>query len=66
MIILLLIPLLLLDARVAFDHNPNSTASREFKFKNIASPVKDDAASNAKLKLIDGDLDQGQGAGLHQ
>ncbi|HKP82605.1 MAG TPA: hypothetical protein VJT69_11325, partial [Pyrinomonadaceae bacterium] len=58
MAILLLI-LLLIDARVAFDHNPNSTATREFKFKNIASPAKDDAATNAKLTLIDGDLDQG-------
>lgn len=55
----LLLILLLFDATVAFDHNPNSTASREFKFKNIASPVKDDAAANAKLTLIDGDLDQG-------
>ena len=57
--ILLLLPLLFLDARVVFDHNPNSTASREFKFKTIASPIKDDAAANAKLTLIDGDLDQG-------
>ena len=58
MAILLLI-LLLVDARVVFDHNPNSTATREFKFKNITSPAKDDAATNAKLTLIDGDLDQG-------
>ena len=56
---ILLLLLLFFDAKVAFDHNPNSTASREFKFKNIASPAKDDAASNAKLTLIDGDLDQG-------
>ena len=53
----LLLLLLLFD--VAFEHNPNSTASREFKFKNIASPTKDDAAATAKLTLIDGDLDQG-------
>ena len=53
----LLLLLLLFD--VAFEHNPNSTASREFKFKNIASPAKDDAGSKAKLTLIDGDLDQG-------
>ena len=53
----LLLLLLLFD--VAFDHNPNSTASRAFKFKNIASPAKDDAATTAKLTLIDGDLDQG-------
>jgi len=59
MIFLLLLSLLLPDARVVFEHNSNSTANREFKFKNIASPVKDDAAANAKLTLIDGDLDQG-------
>ena len=58
MAILLLI-LLLIDARVAFDHNPNSTATREFKFKNIPSPSKDDLATNAKLTLIEGDLDGG-------
>jgi hypothetical protein len=57
--VVLLLPLLFLDARFIFDHNPNSVASREFKFKNIASPVKDDAAASAKLALIDGDLDQG-------
>jgi len=56
---ILLLILLLVDARVVFDHNPNSTATREFKFKNITSPAKDDAATNAKLTLIDGDLDQG-------
>jgi hypothetical protein len=44
---------------VVFDHNPNSTANREFKFKNIPSPSKDDAATHAKLTLIDGDLDGG-------
>ncbi len=59
--LLLLIPLLFLDARVVFEHNPNSVANREFKFRNIASPSKDDAATSAKLILIDGDLDQGSG-----
>lgn len=51
--------LLLVLLVVVFDHNPNSTANREFKFKNIASPSKDDAATHAKLTLIDGDLDGG-------
>ena len=51
--------LLFSDVKVTFDHNPNSAATREFKFKNIASPAKDDAAANAKLTLIDGELDQG-------
>jgi hypothetical protein len=60
-----MIPILLMlifafsDVKVTFDRNPNSTATREFKFKNIASPAKDDAAAKAKLTLIDGDLDQG-------
>jgi len=58
-LIWLLIVLLAPDVKVTFDHNSNSTATREFKFKNIASPVKDDAAANAKLTLIDGELDQG-------
>ena len=51
--------LIVFIAQVVFDHNPNDVANREFKFKNIASPSKDDAATNAKLTLIDGDLDQG-------
>ena len=55
----LLLLLLFFDARVAFDHNPNRLANRDFKFKNIPSPSKDDAATHAKLTLIDGDLDQG-------
>jgi hypothetical protein len=57
--LLFLLTLFLSDVKVAFDHNPNSTANREFRFKNIPSPVRDDAAANAKLTLIDGELDQG-------
>ena len=51
--------ILLLHTGIVFDHNPNSLASHEFKFRNIVSPSKDDAAARAKLTLIDGDLDQG-------
>jgi len=39
--------------------NPNSTANRDFKFNNVPSPVKDDAAAHAKLTLIDDVLDNG-------
>lgn len=56
---MILIWLLLLLAPVKFERNSNSAATREFKFKTIASPVKDDLGANAKLTLIDGDLDQG-------
>ena len=55
----LLFLILLFDPRIVFDHNPNSIATREFKFKNIASPSKNDAATRAKLTLIDGALDAG-------
>jgi hypothetical protein len=57
--ILLLMVVLLADAKVTFEHNSNDVASREFKFKNIGSPVKDDAATKAAVTLIDGDLDAG-------
>ena len=57
--ILILLSLWLVDAKVTFEHNANAVANREFKFKNIASPVHDDAGASAKLKLIDGDLDGG-------
>jgi hypothetical protein len=59
MILILILMLMLSDARVSFDHNNNEVANRDFKFKRLASPVKDDAATNAKLTLIDGELDQG-------
>lgn len=55
----LLLILIFADTRVVFDHNPNNTANREFKFKTLPSPAKDDAAATAKLTLIDGDLDAG-------
>lgn len=57
--ITLLMILFLPDVTVTFDQNTNDTANRDFKFKHVASPVKDDAAANAKLTLIDGELDGG-------
>jgi hypothetical protein len=55
----ILLLIFLVDPGIVFEHNPNSTANREFKFKSLPSPSKDDVASRAKLTLIDGDLDQG-------
>ena len=57
--ITLLMILLLPDVTVTFDQNTPDTANRDFKFKRVASPVKDDAAASAKLTLIDGELDGG-------
>ena len=45
------------DVKVTIDHNPNNAANRDFKFKHVPSPLKDDAAAKAKLVLVDGDLD---------
>jgi hypothetical protein len=56
---LYLLLLICATCSVVVDHNPNDTANRAFKFKNVPSPVKDDAAANAKLTLIDGQIDAG-------
>jgi hypothetical protein len=51
------------QVKVTFDHNPNAAATSAFKFKNVPSPAKDDAAAKAKLSLIEGEAD-GNGADL--
>jgi hypothetical protein len=42
---------------VLFDHNVGAAANNAFKFKNVPSPIANDAAATAKLTLIDGELD---------
>jgi len=56
--IALLIPF---DARVTVDRNTNSVATPTFKFTSVPSPSADDAATKAKLTLIDGVMDGGSG-----
>jgi hypothetical protein len=51
--------LFVFDPGVLVDRNGSSTATRDFKFKSVPSPVKDDAAATAKLTLIDGEIDGG-------
>ena len=41
----LLFLILFFDPGIVFEHNPNSVANHEFKFKSIPSPAKDDAAA---------------------
>src|SRR5688572_9971679 len=54
--------LLLQDqVKISIDHNPNTTATSAFRFKNVPPPAKDDAAANAKLMLLDGDVDPNGG-----
>ena len=45
------------QVKVTVDHNPGSNATPDFKFKNVPSPVKDNAATQAKLKLVVGAKD---------
>jgi len=51
------------QVKITVDHNANDVANQGFKFKNVPSPVKDDAAAKAKLVLVDGEID-GNGADL--
>ncbi len=38
-------------------HNPNELAASGFKFKNVPSPSRGDAAANAKFSIVDGRRD---------
>ena len=60
-IILCLLSPSFFDSRVEFEHIPNHSADPKFKFKNLPSPRSDDAATKAKLTMIDGVLDGGSG-----
>lgn len=44
-------------AKITIDHNTGSAANRNFKFKNLPSPAKDDPGAKAKLTLVDGEID---------
>jgi hypothetical protein len=44
--------------RVTIAHNDNKTANPEFKFANVPSPARNDAATNARVGMVDGTADQ--------
>ena len=58
-LISLIVLLWALNPSVLFDHNSGASANREFRFKNVPSPVANDAAATAKLTLIGGQIDAG-------
>jgi hypothetical protein len=43
--------------KISVDRNSNTTATSAFRFKSVPPPAKDDAAANAKVMLLDGDVD---------
>jgi hypothetical protein len=60
-IIVCLFAPIFVESRIEFEHIPNRAADPKFKFKNLPSPSSTDAATKAKLTIIDGVLDGGSG-----
>ena len=63
LVLAMISPVLLLQSAttVSIDRNSNTTANSAFKFNKVPPPAKDDAATNAKLMLLDGDIDPNSG-----
>ena len=51
----------LADPGVVVEHNGNDQATAAFKFKNIPSPARTDAATKAKFTIVDGERDENGG-----
>jgi hypothetical protein len=49
------------EVKVAVDRNQAGDATREFKFKNVPSPSRTDAASQAKITILSGRRDRNGG-----
>ena len=47
--------------RVTVDHNTGPAATKAFKFKNVPSPARDDAAAKATVTLLVGESDPAGG-----
>ena len=50
------------DVTVTVDRNTNATSSPAFRFEHVPPPAKDDLASHAVVKIVDGDTDPNGGA----
>jgi hypothetical protein len=46
------------QVRTTVGHNDNRSANAEFKFANVSSPSGDDAATHARVVMVDGEADQ--------
>ncbi|HUS72327.1 MAG TPA: basic secretory protein-like protein [Sedimentisphaerales bacterium] len=49
------------ETKTFADHNPNEYATPDFKFKNVPSPSKSDAATKARFTIVDGRRDRNGG-----
>ena len=45
------------EIKVTVDYHSVESATKDFKFKNVPVPSKEDAAAKAKLTLVDGEID---------
>jgi len=45
------------EVKVTIGYNPVAEATKDFKFKRVPPPIKDDAGTQAKLALVDGEID---------
>ena len=51
------------QTKVTIDHNTGAAINAEFKFKSVPSPSRTDAATNARVLIVDGEAD-GNSAGV--
>jgi len=51
------------QTRITIDHNAGAAINAEWKFKSVPSPSHDDAASKARVLIVDGQAD-GNSAGV--
>src|SRR5437899_2079291 len=49
------------EIKTVVNHNPNESATAAFKFKDVPSPSKTDAAKDAKFTIVDGERDENGG-----
>src|SRR5215471_15682203 len=49
------------EIKTTVNHNPNENATSAFKFKDVPSPSKTDAAKDAKFTIVDGERDENGG-----
>jgi hypothetical protein len=43
--------------KITVDHNTGASINPEFKFRSVPSPARNDAATNARVVIVDGDAD---------
>lgn len=52
------------QTKITVDHNTGAAINAEWKFKSVPSPARDDAASKARVLIVDGEAD-GNSAGIN-